>query len=384
MPIVNPEILVWARERAGFSDEQAAKKLGLSSDRLYALEAGDRVPTRRQLAKMSETYRRSLLTFYLPKPPRKSERGQDFRSLPEGGIPGSEELLDAILRNIHARQGLVRAALEDAEEDLPLSFVGAAQIEDGVETLVDEIQKLLGFSGVDFRAQRTTDEAFAALRAATEAAGVFVLLIGNLGTHHTNIDARVFRGFALADSVAPFIVINENDARAAWSFTLLHELTHIFLGQTGVSGYDGEAEVERFCDSVAGRFLLDPSELNIIDVKHSNNLEDLVERIGHFASQRHLSRKMVAYNMLRAKIISTGIYRRLNDTFDADRVAKAAEQKRGAPDYYVVRRHRVGPGLVSLVKRMVSDGAMSTTKAGRVLGVKPTAVVRVTDVGRAA
>jgi hypothetical protein len=35
----------------------------------------------------------------------------------------------------------------------------------------------------------------------------------------------VFRGFAPADDLAPFIVINDNDP--AHSFTLLHELVHI-------------------------------------------------------------------------------------------------------------------------------------------------------------
>ena len=85
--------------------------------------------------------------------------------------------------------------------------------------------------------------------------------MGNLGSHHSDIDARVFRGFALADPVAPFVVVNEKDSRTAWSFTLLHELAHLWLGQTGVSGYDGEAEVEKFCDAVAARFLLDPQEL---------------------------------------------------------------------------------------------------------------------------
>ena len=70
--------------------------------------------------------------------------------------------------------------------------------------------------------------------------------MGNLGTHHTDIDVRIFRGFALADDVAPFVVINEKDSRAAWSFTLLHELVHILLGETGISGYNSNAEIERF------------------------------------------------------------------------------------------------------------------------------------------
>ena len=387
MPKVNPHVLVWARKSAGLSEEEAAKKLGLSGlDRLKALESGDRDPSRRQLTNMSEKYRRPLLTFYLPSRPRESDRGQDFRTLPEGQEAGSEALLDALLRDVHARQGLVRAALEEAEEDVPLPFVGSARMEDGVNSLVNFMRSVLGFSTKDFRNQNTIDDAFAVLRAATEKVGVFVLLMGNLGTHHTDIDARVFRGFALADDVAPFIVINEKDSRAAWSFTLLHELAHVFLGQTGISGYDGEAEVEKFCDTVAARFLLDPAELGAISVQEAASLEELAGQINIFAGRRNLSRKMVAYNLLRSNLINSKVYRNLSESFDADRLSQKIDRpkRKGSPDYYIIRRHRVGPGLVSVVKRLVSGGALTTTKAGRVLGVKPTAVNRLVDGSRAA
>ena len=385
MPNVNPQILVWARETAGLTEAEAAKKLGLSGpDRLRALETGERNPSRRQIVNMSEKYRRPLLTFYLLAPPDVSDKGQDFRTLPVEQTVENEGILDALLRNVHARQGLVRAAMEEAEDGEPLPFVGSARIENGVRTLIASMQAVLDFSAREFHAQKSIDEAFAALREATEKAGVFVVLMGNLGTYHTNIDAKVFRGFALADDVAPFIIINENDSRAAWSFTLLHELAHIFLGQTGISGYYGEAQIEKFCDAVAGRFLLDPAELASISASIDENFELLVERISEFAQIRNLSRKMVAYNLLRLNIIDGQSYRALSDKFDADRIAaKTASRKKSiVVDYYAVRRHRVGHGLISLVKRLVADRAISTPKAGKVLGVKPTSVARLVNKSR--
>jgi len=382
MPKVNPQILKWTREAASLSLEEAAQKLGMSGDgaaeRLEAIEGGDKDPTRPMLVRMSEKYRRPLLTFYLLGPPKKSDKGRDFRTLPEAPPTGTEALLDALLRDLHARQGLVRAALKEAEEDEPLGFVGSARITDGVNSLVESIRQTLDVSLEDFRQQRTIDDAFKLLRAGAERAGVFVLLMGNLGSHHTDIDVRAFRGFALADAVAPFIVINEKDSRAAWSFTLLHELAHIWLGQTGISGYDGEEEVERFCDAVAARYLLDPQELQQIGAAASIKPNELSDRIGEFANERNLSRKMVAYNLWRAGAISAVAYRRLSDSFDVERRALQAKgrESEGGADYYVVRRHRVGSALLELVRRMVAGGALSTVKAGRVLGVKPTNVDR--------
>jgi hypothetical protein len=80
------------------------------------------------------------------------------------------------------------------------------------------------------------------------------------------------------------------------------------------------------------------------------------------------------------------VYRKLSDAFDAERLEQKAERREegGGPDYYKVRRHRIGPGLIDLVQRMVAAGALSTTKAGKVLGIKPTAVNRLVDGSRAA
>ena len=44
----------------------------------------------------------------------------------------------------------------------------------------------------------TPELAFGYLREKIEAVGVFVLLIGNLGSHHTAIDAELSEDFALA------------------------------------------------------------------------------------------------------------------------------------------------------------------------------------------
>jgi Zn-dependent peptidase ImmA (M78 family) len=386
MPTVNPAILKWAREKAGLSLDQAAAKLGFSNPaRLEALEQGEQDPTRRQLVLMSEKYHRPLLTFYLPQPPRPANKGQDFRTLPQRRAPAAEALLDALLRDVLARQGLVRSALEEAEEDQPLAFVGSARMPNGLDRLVASMRKVLGVSLDEFRRQKSATDAFKVLRAGAERAGVFVLLAGNLGSFHTDIDAHVFRGFALADPVAPFVVVNENDSRSAWSFTLLHELAHVWLGETGVSGYEGDAEIERFCDAVAARFLLYPAELAEIRGNKDEDRDELKASIGIFASARNLSRKMVAYNLLQNNFITAATYRSLADEFDAERLRqKASDEAGGKANYYTVRRHRLGPGLLEFVRRMVAAGALSTTKAGRVLGVKPTAVGRLVDSSHAA
>lgn len=117
MPAVNPNILAWARETAGLSLGDAAQALGIASeDRLQALELGDEIPSRAVLLKMANKYRRSLLTFYLDVPPRKGNRGEDFRTLSPDRSIAVDALVDALIRDIKARQELVRSVLEDEED----------------------------------------------------------------------------------------------------------------------------------------------------------------------------------------------------------------------------------------------------------------------------
>src|SRR2546430_2131992 len=213
-----------------------------------------RATSRPLLLKMAQTYRRPLVTFYMSAPPRKGDRGEDFRNVPDRQT-NAEALVDALVRDIRARQSIVRTILLDEEEAQPLPFVGSIAMTAGVAEVLAWIRQPVRLDLAEFRAQATPESASALLRSKVEAAGIFVLLVGNLGSHHTAIDVAAFRGFALADPIAPFVVINDQDARAAWSFTLVHELAHIWLGTTGVSGAFADAQIERFCNSIAGSFL---------------------------------------------------------------------------------------------------------------------------------
>jgi len=379
--VVQPKILTWARETAGLSVKDAAQVLGLNNakgrsgaERLAALEAGAEEPSRPLLLKMSKSYRRPLLVFYLDQPPKTGDRGQDFRTLP--GHERYNPELDALVRDIKARQGLIRSMLED-EQTKPLEFIGSVTRELTVGHLAARIAQRLKFSLHEFRATKNADEAFAYLRETIEASGVYVLLLANLGSYHTNIPVEIFRGFALADPIAPLIVINDLDARSAWAFTALHELVHLWLGDTGISGTDTASGVEQYCNDVAGELLLPADELRALGPKVRGSLATIAGEITGFAEVRHVSRAMVAYKLLRTGHLTKAVWGELNTHFTHEwqryklREAEKNKAAEGGPNYYVVRRHRVGSALLGLVRRSLDEGTISYTKASRVLGVKP-------------
>jgi Zn-dependent peptidase ImmA (M78 family) len=381
MVAIQPKILTWARVTAGLSLDDAAHALGLNTakgrsgaERLAALESGEEEPSRPLLLKMSKSYRRPLLVFYLAEPPKIGDRGQDFRTLP--GRERYNPELDALVRDIKARQGLIRSMLEDDHAE-PLEFIGSANRELPAGKLARRIARGLGFSLTDFRATNNANDAFAYLRATIEHSGVYVLLLGNLGSHHTNIPVEIFRGFALADRIAPLIVINDQDARSAWSFTALHELVHLWLGDTGISGRDTDNRVEQYCNDVAGELLLPAEEVRTLAPILSRSLATIAGEITSFAEDRRVSRLMVAYRVLRTGLVGRTVWAALNAQFTSQwleykqREAERNKAAEGGPNYYVVRRYRVGSALLGLVRRSLDDGTITYTKASRVLGVKP-------------
>ena len=392
---ISPSILTWARETAGLSREDAAIRLGLSSstrstaiDKLDALERGDAKPTRVQLLKIAATYKRPLTTFYRLMPPVSGGSGEDFRTL-SGPVSNEEAArLDAILRDIRARHDMVRSILEDDDDVRPLDFVGGLSIESQVDEAVQEIHKLLKIQDNQMFRHNLYNPAalFSALRERIEEVGIFVLLVGNLGSYHTSVSEQVFRGFAIADDIAPFVVINDQDAVSARSFTLIHELVHILVGSSGVSNVPFSvppntrlAYVERYCNEAAGKFLLPET---LLEKWRRVETYDLAEEIvSNIASQQKVSEAMVAYRFWSTDRLDNDIYRQLVATYAARwrrekerRRERAKEEEAGGPSYYVVRRHRLGDALIGVVGRTLRANELTHTKAAKILGVKPSSV----------
>ncbi len=384
MPAVNPQILTWARETAGLDVREAAGRLQLkdsrrstAADKLLAYESG-KVLSRSLLLRMAKLYRRPLLSFYLPNPPKKADRGEDFRTLEAAGDPGQDAIVDALIRNIRARQNIVKTAILSEGDTDPLPFVGSFQAEGGSHELARYIQQAFEIDLDAYRRASSQEEAFGYLRSAVERKGVFALLAGNLGSYHTNLEVEVFRGFALADDIAPFVVINDQDAKAAWSFTLLHEVAHLCLGASGISGGSSERRIERLCDEAASLVLVSEEELyaafpDALDI----DWEEQVELIDRFAADKKISSRFVAFRLLSSGMLTAEQFSGLSAYFlnrwraTRERQRDKARSRDGGPSYYVMRRHKLGAALLDTAKRMLSSGELSTSDVGQVLGVRP-------------
>ena len=376
----NPEIMSWARETAGLTLEQAAKRLQIQStknqspkEQLVALENGVKKPSSSILRRMAKQYHRPLITFYRVTPPRPSDYGVDFRKSSSEISEEQAGRLSILVREVFARQGVVKDLLREDGED-EVSLVGSLSLADGQHKAVEIISNIV--EGTNKSTGPIRD--FKKLRGVVEQAGVFVLVQGDLGSHHTTMDTSTFRGFAIADRLAPFIVINNNDAKTAKAFTLLHELAHLLLGDTGISGLDTEVSEERFCNDVASEYLLPSGIVQEIDVS-SNDLHSLVEIIGRFSEKWKVSGTLIAYRLYRNGQLNYSQFKRIAGLLYRhwlEHKKHTRPQNAFIPITNKVK-HRVGSALVRVVQRGIDEGILSTTRAALVLEVAPIDVGRV-------
>ena len=384
---VNPEILQWARSTAGLDIEEAAKSLGFrdsirrtAAQRLLALEEGDEAPSVSVLDRMAMRYRRPTIVFYLPNPPIDEKRAARLRSAPRDLSPADEGRLNAFVRVVRGRQNLLREALEDHGDFERADWVGSAAEGDGRGAISARIREILCLDLDAYRAQPDAEAGFTFLRRRAEAAGVFVLLQGDFGSWQSALEIDLFRGLSLADPVAPFVVINPQDATSAWSFTLLHEITHLLLGQSEFANPASNDHLEQLCNDVAGDLLLPERDLRRLSDLRDLEVEALADAIPAFAKRWRVSSSMVAYRAARLRYIRREDLRPLLKIFEtrwreASRKRKARERQRGsAPSAHVVRGHRLGDALMQRTRQLWRAGELTTTRAGMVLGVRAVSV----------
>lgn len=384
-PNINPSMLRWARETSGYSIPDAVERGHVTplkdkpaEERLSDWEdpEADEKPTWGQLKALAHAYHRPVTIFFMKAPPRKSEKLHDFRTLGDWHPEHSSEL-DALVRRVRAKQQQVRELLE-ADAAQPLTFLGYYSADDPVPDVVNNIREVLNFSVADQRRLGGRDRLFDRLRSCIEQVGIFVMVVGDLGSYHTRMEPDLFRGIALPDAVAPFIVINSYDAKAAQSFTLLHELAHLWIGAGGISNYSPLQErqlpahhaVEQFCNRVAEE-LLAPKEEFLGAWEPLSDLapEDAARRL---ADEFGVSEAAAAYRLWRFEKIDNetwwGLYRMYQARWERQR--QRQRETEGGPSHYVVTKHHLGTRFISTVLSALDEGELSHIRAARMLGVR--------------
>lgn len=259
---INPALLTWARQRADLTPEQAARRVGVAAGKLAAWETGEARPTLRQAETLAQKLYVPFGYLYLSQIPPMDLDLPDLRTADGRPVSNPSPEFEEVLNNALAKQEWFKEYRQEEGVE-PLPFIGCFSRADSFREVAADLADTMQVAQKIRPAAAKWETFLQSLINQAEQIGVLVLrssIVGN--SAHRPLKVAEFRGFALSDPLAPLIFLNGSDARAAQSFTLMHELAHLWLGESGVSnlnyrqdGTEHSNPVERFCYRVAAAAL---------------------------------------------------------------------------------------------------------------------------------
>jgi Zn-dependent peptidase ImmA (M78 family)/transcriptional regulator with XRE-family HTH domain len=372
--LVEPAMLVWARESASLNQEEAAHALTLPVERIQGWERGDDSPTVNQLRRLAERYKRPLSVFYLPEPPQGFQALRDFRRLPGTVDRRFSPQLAYEVRAAYERRLVALDVSDDIGEE-PAQLGVQAEQQDDPEAVA---ARLRGRLGITLPQQARFNDPFRGWRDAVEAAGVLVFALS--GAHH-QVELEEMRGFAIAEQPLPVIVVNGKDRSPGRVFTLLHELAHVTLGQSAIENdiEPGDAlpapdrAVERFCNRVAAAVLMPREALiaePILVAKQRERTPWSDEEIVALARHYGVSREALLLRLVELRRADAAYYQTKRREYARER-EEAEEPEAGgfAPYRYQVLGH-LGRGFARLVLQGYHNNRLTLSTVSGYLGVQ--------------
>ncbi len=360
---IKPELLRWACIRSGYETSYLIKQFPKLNEWLEA----DLQPTLKQLERFAKAVHAPLGYLFLPVPPEETVPVPDFRT--KGNLSVSRpspELLDTIYLCQQRQEWYKNFALASGEP--ALSFIGSMNLTDPIVEAATKMRIFTDFSVKERNACPTWTEALRRFIEQVDARGVLVMTSGVVGSNNRRkLNTDEFRGFALADSHAPLIFINGADTKSAQMFTLVHELAHLWLGQSALSDSGPEDapvhEVERWCNAVAAEFLV-PME----DFESSlRDGESTREKLDRLARQFKVSTLVVLRRLMDAGELSREGYWEL---YGAELDRLRALPKASGGNFYSTTTSRVSKRFATAIIGSAWAGRASFTEACKLLGFK--------------
>jgi Zn-dependent peptidase ImmA (M78 family)/transcriptional regulator with XRE-family HTH domain len=366
--LVNPRLLVWARERAELDADAMAASLKVSFDRVAEWETGAAHPSFTQAERWANVTHVPFGVLYAPEPPGELPLPDDFRTVagkPHRPSPAFRDLYaDVLFKHEWYRSYRL------SEGFPPVRFVGSRRGQVGGETLVREMRSVIN---VTRSGASTGEEFYRDLVSSAEQAGVWVMRSGTVaGNTSRAVKPDEFRGFAIADPAAPLVFVNAADPTTAQIFTLVHELAHLWIGKTGVSDPLAPTTdaTERLCNATAAEFLVPGNELASFWRKSVAAEVQFVTLARSF----EVSAAVVAIRAREKGLVSRSV---VESFLEKQRSAWKHSRKKSRGDFYRTLVSRNGEAFTHAVLSSALAQEVFIREAGQLLNVSHAKVIEV-------
>lgn len=376
-PQFNPTMLRWAREWRGRTLEEAANKVSKTADEIAAWEAQDRPseikgPTVKQARDLADLYDRSFLEFFRDEPPvlSESELVPDYR-MQRGVETDATDIRELKAIQTWAEEMRTNALdlydeLREPVPEVPVELFASLPFSN--EVAAENARKVLNFSIEEQLAIKTKDQDQLPNLLRTKFERIGILTLRNSDLHKYGA-----RGICIAASPLPIVVIG-NEFASAQAFTLAHELGHVVLRQSAISGprrRDNPFNVEQWCDSFSASFLMPRGAVQgMLGAPPSDpapNFDDVA--LSEIAARFRVSQHAMLIRLVHLRYVSADYYwGTKKPQFDQ---ADANIKKFARPRYYGRRYEtNVGNLYTGLVLEAWSSGRITNHNAAEYMGIK--------------
>ena len=159
------------------------------------------------------------------------------------------------------------------------------------------------------------------LREKIESAGIFVHCF-------TDVPMEMARAFAIYDKEMPIIGINDEDRPPAKSFSMIHELVHIFKRESSLcNDIRSLRNEEVFCNAVAGEFLVPQNALESVINSKGMKSPYFKKDIEYLADKFSVSKEVIIRRLLDIGHINDVEYEMYAEDFRRDIEWQKEERK---------------------------------------------------------
>jgi Zn-dependent peptidase ImmA (M78 family)/transcriptional regulator with XRE-family HTH domain len=372
-PPFNSNILRWARMLGAHSYEDAAKAANVAPKRIEEWESNKSQPTVKQARKLAELYRRPFLEFFGKAVPQidLTQLVPDFRLSKNHNHETSEKALLEVQEWAETQRLNAIDLFELNNEVLPTTVNNLnATITQNPETAAETTRNLINFPIEEQFSFKSNDrhKFFKFLRSKVEDIGILVL-------KNSGLKDGGARGLCVFTSPLPVIVIG-TESPSGSAFTLGHELGHIALKQSAISGLsiprkiqDEKSRVEKWCDSFAAAFLIPETPFRRILPSQKKVSEISEDKIREYANKFSVSRHAMLVRLVELNLVDEDFY------WDIKRPQYLKEElnlKLGGRSTYYGSRYRNSNGdlYTGLVLEAWTSGIITNHNAAEFMGIK--------------
>lgn len=361
---INPKVLSWAIKRSGIDRVEIAKRIGVTPDLLSAWESpGGAKPIWDKALRIADVLQVPFGYLFSSTLPKTELDVDDFRK--RGPAVADSPSFHQLVSEVLSRRDWFRAFVDDGGGS-PLPFVGSFTIRNNPQEVANDIREKIGLTGQFRHSAGNWSNYLTALVHKAEDIGILVMRTGIAGHDNRHkISPDEFQAFALSDKLAPVIVINSSDTRAAQVFSFAHELAHIWLGVSGISnsseGQESNNQIEEFCNTVAAN-LLAPRVAFLNSWRDGGR--DRVERV---AKEFWVSQLVV---LRRAKELGEITVEEFNSLRKLAIAKQKKPNKDSGPTYYAAATVRMGYKFTFTLLHEVRVGRVGHREASRLMSMK--------------